>query len=52
MSKKILITPGDGIGQEVTSSAREVLDFLIGEHELDFDITQMDVGGTSYDKNG
>jgi len=52
MSKKILITPGDGIGQEVTSSAREVLNFLIGEHELDFDITQMDVGGTSYDENG
>ena len=29
MSKKILITPGDGIGKEVTSSAKEVLDFLI-----------------------
>jgi isocitrate/isopropylmalate dehydrogenase len=28
MSKKILITPGDGIGKEVTSSAKEVLDFF------------------------
>ena len=52
MSKKILITPGDGIGKEVTSSAKEVLDFLISEYQLNFDVTQMDVGGTSYNKNG
>lgn len=52
MTKKILILPGDGIGQEVTSSAKEVLDFLINEHKLDFEITSMDVGGTAYDKFG
>ena len=52
MTKKILILPGDGIGQEVTSSAKEVLDFLILEHKLDFDITSMDVGGTAYEKHG
>ena len=34
MTKKILILPGDGIGQEVTASAKEVLDFLIAEHNL------------------
>ena len=52
MTKKILILPGDGIGQEVTSSAKEVLDFLINEHKLDFEITSMDVGGTAYEKFG
>mgnify|MGYP003330555641 CR=1 FL=1 len=31
MTKEILILPGDGIGQEVTSSAKEILDFLIVE---------------------
>ena len=40
MTKKILILPGDGIGQEVTASAKEVLDFLIAEHNLDFSIKQ------------
>ena len=52
MTKKILILPGDGIGQEVTSSAKEVLDFLIDEYQLNFQITNMDVGGTAYEKFG
>jgi 3-isopropylmalate dehydrogenase len=52
MSKKILITPGDGIGKEVTSSAKEVLDFLIDEYQLDYEVKQMDVGGTSYNIKG
>ena len=41
MTKNILILPGDGIGQEVTSSAKEVLDFLILENKLDFNITNL-----------
>ena len=52
MTKEILILPGDGIGQEVTSSAKEVLDYLIGAHNLEFNITEMDAGGTAYDKHG
>lgn len=52
MSKKILITPGDGIGKEVTSSAKQVLDFLIDEYQLDYEVKQMDVGGTSYNMKG
>ena len=42
MTKKILILPGDGIGQEVTASAKEVLDFLIAEHNLNFSIEEID----------
>ena len=47
MTKKILILPGDGIGQEVTAAAKEVLDYLTAENNLDFAITHMDVGGTA-----
>ena len=52
MTKKILILPGDGIGQEVTASAQEVLEYLMIENTLDFSITHMDVGGTAYEKHG
>ena len=36
MTKKILILPGDGIGQEVTASAMEVLEFIVDKFSLDF----------------
>ena len=52
MTKKILILPGDGIGQEVTAAAKEVLDYLTAENNLDFAITHMDVGGTAYENSG
>ena len=52
MIKKILVLPGDGIGQEVTASAVEVLDFIINEYHLDIKVTSMNVGGTAYDESG
>ena len=52
MSKNILILPGDGIGQEVSSSMKEVLHYLIEEESLDFKITERNVGGSSYDEFG
>ena len=52
MSKNILILPGDGIGQEVTASMLEVLDFLIKKYNLDFNVTTMSVGGTAYNEFG
>ena len=52
MSKNILILPGDGIGQEVTTSMVEVLNFLIGKYNLDFVVTTMSVGGTAYNEYG
>ena len=52
MTKKILILPGDGIGQEVTSSMSEVLHYLIDEQGLDFQISERKVGGSSYDEFG
>ena len=52
MTKKILILPGDGIGQEVTSSMSEVLHYLIDEQSLDFQISERKIGGSSYDEFG
>ena len=52
MTKNILILPGDGIGQEVSSSMKEVLHYLIEEQSLDFKITERNVGGSSYDELG
>ena len=52
MTKKILILPGDGIGQEVISSMNEVLHYLIDEQSLDFHISERKVGGSSYDEFG
>ena len=52
MTKNVLILPGDGIGQEVSSSMKEVLHYLIEEQSLDFKITERNVGGSSYDEFG
>ena len=52
MSKQILILPGDGIGQEVTASMMEVLNYLILEQSLDFKIEERKVGGCSYEEFG
>ena len=52
MTKNILILPGDGIGQEVSSSMKEVLYYLIEEQSLDLKITERNVGGSSYDEFG
>ena len=52
MSKKLLVLPGDGIGQEVTASAVEVLNYLVDANNLDIEISYNDVGGASYDKYG
>ena len=52
MSKKVLVLPGDGIGQEVTASAVEVLDFIINKYNLDFLVTSMNIGGTAFNESG
>ena len=52
MSKKILVLPGDGIGQEVTASAIQILDFIIKKFSLNFSVETLDVGGTAYEKFG
>ena len=52
MSKRILVLPGDGIGQEVTDATMQILKFIIKKFNLDFSINILDVGGTAYEKTG
>jgi 3-isopropylmalate dehydrogenase len=52
VSKKILVLPGDGIGQEVIDAAMQILKFIIKKFNLDFSINTLDVGGTAYEKTG
>ena len=52
MSEKvnILLLPGDGIGPEVCSSLKEVINCLDKNSKIDFSVDEDLVGGVSYDK--
>ena len=50
--KKIIVTPGDGIGPEVTRQAVMVLNAMGTRFGLELDTEEMLVGGTAYDKTG
>ena len=49
--RKILLLPGDGIGPEVITEVRKILDWLNKNKSLDFEIDEGLVGGISYDKH-
>ena len=49
--RKILLLPGDGIGPEVISEVRKILEWLNNNKSLDFEIEEGLVGGISYDKH-
>jgi 3-isopropylmalate dehydrogenase len=49
--RKILLLPGDGIGPEVISEVRKILEWLNKNKSLDFEIDEGLVGGVSYDKH-
>ncbi len=52
MSKKILLLPGDGIGQEIVAEAEKVLQYLQKEFALNVEIESALVGGCAYDEYG
>ncbi len=52
MTKKILILPGDGIGQEIVAEAVKVLNALKSGHGLDVELIEGLVGGAAYDETG
>lgn len=52
MNKKITVIPGDGIGQEITAAAVEVLKKTAAKFNLDLAYEYRDAGGTAYDKYG
>jgi len=52
MSKKILVLPGDGIGQEIVAEAMKVINCLQSEFGLDVVVDEALVGGSAYDAVG
>jgi 3-isopropylmalate dehydrogenase len=52
MSKKILVLPGDGIGQEIMVEAVKVLECLQNSFGLKVELSDALVGGTAYDATG
>ena len=51
-TKKILVTPGDGIGPEVSEQAVQVLKNLAPRFGLQLELTEKPVGGAAYDLTG
>ena len=51
-TKKILITPGDGIGPEVTEQAVQILKQVATLFDIQLDLTEKPVGGIAYDLTG
>ena len=49
-TKKILVLPGDGIGQEIIAEARKILDWA--GQKVDITIEEGLIGGTAYDETG
>lgn len=52
MTKKVLVLPGDGIGQEIVAEAIKVLAWLRREAGLALELEQGLVGGSAYDATG
>ena len=50
--KTILFLPGDGIGPEVSSSAKSILESINEIYNLDLVIEEALVGGSAYDQTG
>ncbi len=48
----LLILPGDGIGPEVMTEVRKIIDWFGAKRDLPFDVSEDLVGGCAYDKHG
>jgi 3-isopropylmalate dehydrogenase len=52
MKKRIVLLPGDGIGKEVMSSAKEVLTAIAEEYNHSFSFESHEIGGAAIDQYG
>ena len=50
--RKILLLPGDGIGPEVMSEVKKIIEWFNNNKSLDFELDEDLIGGSSYDKHG
>ncbi len=48
----LLILPGDGIGPEVMTEVRKIIDWFGEKRDLKFEVSEDLVGGAAYDKHG
>ena len=51
-NKTLLILPGDGIGVEVMTQVRRIVDWFDRRRAVGFDILEQPVGGAAYDEHG
>ena len=49
--RKILLLPGDGIGPEVITEVKKIIEWLNKNKSLDFEIEEALVGGASFEKH-
>ncbi|NYT27679.1 MAG: 3-isopropylmalate dehydrogenase [Candidatus Thiodubiliella endoseptemdiera] len=47
---KVLILPGDGIGQEIVAQALKVINYLNDNHSLNMELLHGLIGGTAFDE--
>jgi 3-isopropylmalate dehydrogenase len=52
MTKTLLLLPGDGIGPEVLSQVRRVIDKLKADAGLELEVAEQPFGGASFDAHG
>ncbi|MDB2434949.1 isocitrate/isopropylmalate family dehydrogenase, partial [Luminiphilus sp.] len=52
MAHDILLLPGDGIGPEVVSQARRVLETASKQFTIDINFEAADLGGVAIDNHG
>ena len=52
MNFNVAVIPGDGIGPEIVSEAKKVLDVVGNKYGHSFNYTEVDMGGVSIDKHG
>ena len=50
--RKIVVTPGDGIGPEVSKQAMEVLKAVATRFDLRLEVTEVPIGGIAYEATG
>ena len=50
--KRILILPGDGIGPEVSSIAKELLSLIDQKYSLELEVNEGLIGGIAYEETG
>ena len=52
MSQTMLLLPGDGIGPEVMTEVKRIIDWFGANRGLSFDVSEDLVGGAAYDAHG